>query len=101
MCLNCHVITLAVEIRSLAALRAACERLGWQFKEDCPTWRWAGYWADDSPVPRNLFADQAEYDRVLAMSRDERTATMEELLGTCAHAIHVPGFEYELAVFPV
>ena len=67
MCLNCHVVTLGIEIKDLEALQEACQRLGWTFHEHQPHFRWVGRWYDDTPVPRHLFADEAEYQRVLAL----------------------------------
>jgi hypothetical protein len=91
MCANCHVVSVAVEFNSLAAIEAACKRLGWNFRKGQRTYRWVGRWYDDSPVPRNLFASAEEYERVCAMSRNERCAFMPTILGHCTHAIDIPG----------
>jgi hypothetical protein len=101
MCLNCHVVTVDVEIKSLGALKAACRRLGWQFKENCHSYRWWGSWVDDSPVPRHLFATEEVYQRMIGLPRSQRQTEMRELLDRPDHAIHVPGFDYEIGVFRI
>jgi hypothetical protein len=60
MCAECHVVTLDLEIKDLDALKAACDRLHWQFREGVSQYRWAGYWADDSPVPCHVFESDAD-----------------------------------------
>lgn len=98
MCLGCHVVTLAIEMKSLQAIKAACKRLGWTFKEKQRRYKWFNVWADDSPVPRHLFDKQADYDAVVAMNRANRIKTMNKLLGHCDHAISVPGCRYEVGL---
>lgn len=93
-----HVVSIAIEFQDLDAIKAACRRLGWTFREGQGTYRWFGHWVDDSPVPRHLFAEEAEYNRVVAMSRDARRLYMDQLLGHCEHAISVPGCDYEIGI---
>lgn len=99
MCLGCHVVTVDVEIKSLPALRAACERLGWKMKEG--RHEWFGAWVDDSPVPRQLFASEEEYQKVLAMPREYRKEFMTDLINRSIAAIKVPGNFYEIGVHQV
>ena len=72
-----HVSEIDIVIKSLDAVRAACERLGWQFVERQTTYKWYGRWVGDSPLPKN---------------------TKIEDLGKCDHAIKVPGASYEVGV---
>jgi hypothetical protein len=72
-----HVSEIDIVIRSLDALRAACERLGWHFIEGQTTYKWYGRWVGDSPLPKD---------------------TRNEDLGKCNHAIKVPGASYEVGV---
>ena len=98
MCLNCHVVTIDVKIKSLTALICACERLGWEFRYKNPTYKWAGYWADDSPVPRAIFDTEAKYNAMIAAPRNFRQQHMPEILNDVQHSIHIPNLEYELGV---
>lgn len=86
-----HVVDIAVRMKDTAAIARACARLGWDFKVGQQKYRWHGTWVDDSPVPRNIFNDQAEYDRVVAMNKRDRIAYMNGILGKCDHAIRLPG----------
>jgi hypothetical protein len=74
MCAECHVVTLDLEIKDLGALKTACDRLHWQLREGVSQYRWAGYWADDSPVPRHVF----ESDAHVAQSMNWRNHRSEE-----------------------
>lgn len=94
-----HVVTQDAEVHDLEAVERACIRLGWEFKRNQQSFRWfSDGWIDDSPVPRDLFDTEEEYQRVLALSREERVAAMNQLLGRCQHAIGVPGAEYEIGL---
>lgn len=88
-----HVVSIAVEIKDLDALAQACQRLGWQLHQR--PHKWFGQWVDDSPVPRHLFADEAEYERVRALPRSDRQAFMTQLLNGAVAAIAVPERDYE------
>ena len=101
MCLNCHVVTVNVEIKSLEALVAACHRLGWEFHHGRTDHCWYGRWVDDSPVPRNLFATEDEYQSVVRLSKPARQTFMKALLDKCDHVIRVPNCTYEIGVFRV
>jgi hypothetical protein len=101
MCLHCHVVTVKVEVNDLDALKAACKRLKWEFCEGQTHHAWYGCWVDDSPVPRNLFQTDAEYQRVIKMDKTARCDYMTALLDSCAHAIKIPGCHYELAVYRI
>jgi len=72
-----HVSTIELEIKSLDALIAACQRLGFEFAKNQKTYAWYGRWIGDSPLPEGITTDQ---------------------LGTCDHAIKVPGCTYEIGV---
>lgn len=93
-----HVVEIKTEMRDLNAITAACKRLGWTLKENQTSYRWFGQWMDDSPVPRHMFADEAEYQRVIKMSKTDRSDYMTKLLGKCDHAISVPGCRYEIGL---
>ena len=74
---GCHVAVVKLEIRSLDALKAACERLGLEFKEGQTHFSWFGYFVGDSPLPEGF---------------------TQEDLGKCVHAISVPGARYEIGL---
>jgi hypothetical protein len=93
-----HIVTINIQMRELEAIKRACARLGWTFKENQKTYNWFGDWVDDSPVPRGLFASEQEYQAVLAMDRTERKQHMNNVLGKCEHAISVPGCQYEIGL---
>ena len=93
-----HVVTLEVELNNLAAVEAACKRLGWQLHKGQKSYAWVGHWYDDSPVPRHLFEDEAEYNRVCAMTRSDRQDYMKTVLGKCDHAIRIPGARGEIGL---
>ena len=92
-----HVVTIDLQIKSLAALENACKRNGWTFHRGRKTYRWNNYWVDDSPVPRHIFETEEEYQKVVGMNRSERQDYMNDKLGRCEHVITVPetslGFE--------
>ena len=99
MCANCHVVSVKAEFTDLDAIKAACARLGWTFRQNQQTYQWyARGWQDDSPVPRHLFATEDDYQKVVAMGRPERIKTMNGLLGKCTHAISVPGCAYGIGL---
>ncbi len=70
-----HIAIVKVEIRSLQALQAACERLGLELRLGQTSHRWFGQRTD---------------------------STRQEPLGRCAHAIGIPDDEqaYEIGVVP-
>jgi len=78
-----HVVTIKCELRDLAAIEAACKRLGWTFKRDQKTFEWFGEWMND------YAAADAAY---VAMDMKP------EEYGKCNHAIGVPGAKYEIGL---
>ena len=98
MCASCHVVTVKTELNNLQAIKNACLKMGWQFCQGQTTYKWVGTWVDDSPVPRLLFEDEAEYNRVVQMTREERRRYMPGVLGKCTHAIKIPGAEGEIGI---
>ncbi|MEW6443184.1 MAG: DUF1257 domain-containing protein [bacterium] len=72
-----HVAIIEIEITDLAALTAACKRLGFSFQENQKTYEWYGRWEGDYPLPEGF---------------------SQEDLGKCDHAIRVPGAGYEVGV---
>lgn len=74
-----HVATVDIEIKDLAALKAACKRIGLEWREGKQTYKWYGYHVGDYPLPAGFTKDE---------------------LGKCEHAIGVPGNEraYEIGV---
>jgi hypothetical protein len=72
-----HVETVNVTINNLAALRAACERLGVEFVEGKKTYKWYGRSVGDYPLPKGFTATD---------------------LGKCDHVIKVPGVDYEVGL---
>jgi hypothetical protein len=72
-----HVATIQAEIKSLESLKAACKRLGLEFKENQKTYTWFGRHVGDYPIPDGLTIND---------------------MGKCLHAIKVPNAEYEVGV---
>lgn len=72
-----HVAIIEIEVTDLAALAAACQRLGFAFRENQKTYKWYGRWEGDYPLPEGF---------------------SQEDLGKCDHAIRVPGADYEVGV---
>ena len=72
-----HVAEIEIQITDLAALAAACRRLGFVFREGQKTYKWYGRWEGDYPLPEGF---------------------SQEDLGKCDHAIQVPGADYEVGV---
>jgi len=72
-----HLAKIELEIKDLAALRAAVQNLGYEFRENQQTYAWYGSWVGDSPLPDGV---------------------LKEELGNCSHAIRVPGCSYEIGV---
>lgn len=74
---GCHVAVVNLQIKSLDALKAACARLGLEFREGQTHYKWYGQFMGDSKLPDGFSADD---------------------LGHCTHAIKVPGAVYEIGV---
>jgi hypothetical protein len=72
-----HIAKIELEIKSLDALIKACQRLGFEFVRDQKKYTWYGRWVGDYPLPEGIAKDQ---------------------LGTCDHAIKIPGCTYEIGV---
>ena len=72
-----HISKIELVIKDLEALKAACKRMGFEFREGQKTYQWYGRWVGDSPLPEGI---------------------TEEELGKCDHAIHVPGAKYEIGI---
>jgi hypothetical protein len=98
MCAHCHVVSLEIELNDIAAVDAACTRLGWRLNRNQKTYNWVGRWYDDSPVPRHLFTTEEEYQRVCNMTSQQRKAHMPTILGKCDHAIQIPGARGEIGI---
>jgi hypothetical protein len=72
-----HIAKVELEIKDLAALRAAVKSLGYEFMENQETYAWFGTWVGDYPLPDGITTD---------------------MLGKCSHAIRVPGCKYEIGL---
>lgn len=72
-----HIVAIDFQCKSLDAVRATCDRLGFTFCEGQTSYKWWGRWEGDSPL--------------LARIRLED-------LGKCDHAIRVPGSRYEVGI---
>ena len=75
-----NVESVNVQITDLKSLKAACERLGVEFRENQKTYTFFGRSVGDYPLPAGFTAEE---------------------LGKCEHAIHVPGVRYEIGVVPL
>ena len=74
---TCHVSSIKLQVKSLEALKLACQRLGLEFREGQATYRWYGMFIGDAPLPEGFTKSD---------------------LGKCNHAIHVPGAAYEIGL---
>lgn len=72
-----HISKIEIEIRSLEDLKEACKELGFEFCEGQQTYRWYGTYLEDTELPENVAVED---------------------LGTCNHAIRVPGARYEIGI---
>ena len=72
-----HVVKIDTELRDLAAVEAACKRLGWVFLRDKKTYEWYGRHVGDYPIPKGM---------------------AKEDMGKCEHAISIPGVKYEVGL---
>jgi len=75
-----HIAKIELEVKDLQALKTACNEAGYEFVENQTTYKWYGRWVGDAPLPDGVDIDQ---------------------LGTCDHAIKVPGARYEIGVLKV
>ena len=73
----CHVSAIALQIKSLDALKLACLRLGLEFREGQNTYAWFGQSVGDYRLPEGFTQDD---------------------LGKGEHAIKVPGASYEIGL---
>ena len=74
---GCHVARIKLEVKSLEALRGACQRLGLEFVEGQTAYKWFGVSVGHNPLPEGLSVHD---------------------LGRCDHAIRVPDAAYEVGV---
>ncbi len=72
-----HVAKIELQINDLDALKAACRRLGLEFRCGQRVYEWYGEYLGDHPLPEGISVQD---------------------LGQCDHAIHVPGADYEVGV---
>lgn len=94
-----HVVSLKIEIRNLDAVKAVCNRFGWELREGQNTYAWWSNWVDDSPVPEELLTALGhDVAAVKAMPRPERQKLMESILGKCDHAIRIPDCKFEVGL---
>jgi uncharacterized protein DUF1257 len=74
-----HIAEVNLLVQDLNALQRACHRLGLELVRHQPTYRWYGTSVGDDPLP---------------------TGFAKEDLGTCEHAIRIPGNDraYEIGI---
>ncbi len=77
-----HVATVETKLTDLQAVKAACERMGWQFVEGQKKYAWYG----------RSVGDYSAADNALDHGMTEAD------LGKCDHAIKVPGAKYEIGL---
>jgi len=78
-----HIVTIKTELRDLAAIKAACKRMGWQLVEGQHTFSWWGHYVGDY---------RAFEERL------RNLGIKPENYGKCDHAIRVPGAKYEIGL---
>lgn len=98
MCDSCHVVSVQVSIKDMAAFSAACHKLGYSLAVG--PHKWYGRWADDSPVPRHLFATTKQYEDVLAMTKEDRISAMNLKLRNTHYNVTVPDHDYQIGLVP-
>jgi hypothetical protein len=72
-----HIVSIKTELLDVEAIKAACADLGLTFKADQKSYKWWGRSVGDYPLPAGFKASD---------------------LGTCEHAIGVPGTSWEIGV---
>lgn len=72
-----HLVSIALEITDLDAVKATCKELGLEFKQNQKTYQWYGYSVGDYPLPDGF---------------------TKEDLGHCEHAIGIPGTTWEVGL---
>lgn len=77
-----HVATIETKLTDLQAVKAACDRMGWQFMEGQKKYKWYGHIVGDYNAADNALTNGMK----------------EEDLGKCDHAIRVPGATYEIGL---
>jgi hypothetical protein len=80
-----HVAVMKTEVKSLSALKAACKKLGLEFRENQHTYRWYNTWVND------YGAEDAAYKNGVKPEDYGKNST---------HAIGIPGNDhsYEIGV---
>lgn len=77
-----HVATIKTQLNDLQAIKAACQRMGWEFREGQDRYAWYGRSVGDYNAADNALAN----------------GMTEADLGKCTHAIRVPGATYEIGL---
>lgn len=73
-----HVTTIDMEEKyELPELKLMCTNQAWEWREGQKQYGWYGRHVGDFPIPKSF--------------------TVEEM-GKCDHAIHIPGYDYEIGV---
>jgi len=74
-----HVSKIEITINDLSCLKQACQRLGFEFRENQRSYNWYGRLVspDKYPLPEGL---------------------TQQDLGKCHHAIHIPNASYEIGI---
>ena len=74
-----HVSKIEIEINDLSCLKQACQRLGFEFRENQRSYNWYGRLVqpDKYPLPEGI---------------------TQQDLGKCHHAIHIPNASYEIGI---
>lgn len=72
-----HVEKVKTVLSDIEAVKAACTRLGVEFRENQKTYEYFGRHVGDYPLPEGFSAND---------------------LGKCEHAVHVPGTNYEIGL---
>lgn len=68
-----HVATVDVHITDLAALKAACEALGLEFREGKNRFRWYGTVVGDYPLPEGFTASEmGQCEHAIGISANDR-----------------------------
>lgn len=87
---NSHVAKILIQIKDLAALKAAAKTLGLEFVENQKTYRWYGHHVGDYPLPAGFkSSDLGKCDHVIRIPNNDRAYE----IGVVKKKDGTPGYE--------
>ncbi len=92
-----HVEIREARLTDLDAIKRACKRLGWDFRENQKTFDWFGEHVGDTDTWRKFFTE-GELEALDRMTERERLRVLTDTFSRCDHAISVPDCSYEIGL---